>query len=144
LPLRPPLIAKVASCREFVAMRRMMNSVVFAALLLGSAIAGALPAASAAIQDGNWTVLIFTEKGDCDRGYSYDVKIANGHVSYQGAAAVNLAGTVASNGAVNVSIKLGEKGAIGRGRLSAKNGAGTWHGAGANGSCGGHWEAVRR
>ena len=83
-------------------------------------------------------------KGHCDRGYSYDVKIANGHVSYQGAAAVNLDGTVASNGAVNVSIKFGEKGANGSGHLSASNGAGTWRGAGADGSCVGRWEAVRR
>jgi hypothetical protein len=129
---------------EFVAMRRIVNRVVFATLLLGSVVYGALPAAAAAIQDGNWTVMIVTEKGNCDRGYSYDVTIANGHVSYQGAAPVNLNGTVASNGAVNVSIKLGDNGAVGRGHLSAKNGAGTWHGAGANGSCGGRWEAVRR
>ena len=44
-------------------MRRMLNTVAFAAVLLGSAIAGVPPAASAAIQDGNWTVLIITEKG---------------------------------------------------------------------------------
>jgi hypothetical protein len=125
-------------------MRRMMNSVAFAALLLGSAIAGAPPAAVAATQDGNWSVLIITEKGDCDRGYRYDVKIANGHVSYQGDAPVNLAGTVANNGAISVSIQAGEKGASGTGRLSASAGSGTWRGAGSNGSCTGRWEAERR
>ena len=125
-------------------MRRMMNSVAFAGLLLGSAIAGAPPAAVAATQDGNWSVLIITEKGDCDRGYRYDVRIANGHVSYQGDAPVNLAGTVASNGAISVSIKAGEKGASGTGRLSASSGTGTWRGVRSSGSCAGRWEAERR
>jgi hypothetical protein len=122
----------------------MMNLIIFAGLLLGTAVASALPAASAAIQDGNWSVLIITEKGDCDRGYRYEVKIANGQVSYRGEAPVNLAGTVASNGVVNVSIKSGEKGANGTGRLSANSGSGTWHGSGSNGSCAGRWEAERR
>ena len=128
-------------------MRRMMNSVIFARLAGRCGFAGALGAAGlrhAATQDGNWSVLIITEKGDCDRGYRYDVKIANGHVSYRGDAPVNLAGTVASNGAINVSIKAGEKGASGTGRLSASSGAGTWHGVGTSGSCAGHWEAERR
>ena len=48
------------------------------------------------------------------------MKVANGQVSYQGDAAVNLAGTVAPNGAVKVSIRLGDKGANGTGRLSDK------------------------
>jgi hypothetical protein len=144
--LRPqsPLIVKAAFYREFVAMRRMMSSIIFAALLLGLAIAGAPPAAVAGTQDGNWSVLIVTEKGDCDRGYRYNVKIANGQVSYQGDAAVNLAGTVAHNGAVNVSIKMGDKGANGSGRLTASSGSGTWHGIGSSGGCAGRWEAERR
>ena len=125
-------------------MRSVMNSMIFAGLLLGSAIAGAPPAAIAATPDGNWSVLIITEKGNCDRGYRYDVKIANGHVSYRGDAPVNLAGTVASNGAISVSIKAGEKGASGTGRLTASSGSGTWHGIGSSGSCAGRWEAERR
>ena len=125
-------------------MPRSIKSMIFAALLVGSATAGAPPAAVAATQDGNWSVLIITEKGDCDRGYRYDVKIANGNVSYQGAAPVDLAGTVASNGAISVSIKSGEKGASGTGRLSTSSGTGTWRGVGSSGSCAGRWEAERR
>ena len=45
-----------------------------------------------------------------------------------------IAGTVASDGAVSVSIKLGDKGATGTGHLSASSGAGTWHGIGSSGS----------
>ena len=75
-------------------------------------------------------MLIITEKGDCDRAYRYGVNVANGQVRYTGDAAVNMAGTVAPNGAVKVSIRLGDKGANGTGRLSAQAGTGTWHGAG--------------
>ena len=123
-------------------MRRVGNSALLAALLLAAA--ATPPAALAASQDGNWSVLIITEKGDCDRGYRYSVNVSNGRVSYQGDAAVNLTGTVATNGIVKVSIKLGEQGASGSGRLTGNAGAGTWHGIGSKGNCAGRWEAERR
>ncbi len=31
--------------------------------------------------DGLWSVLIVTEKGDCDRGYRYPIRIARGALS---------------------------------------------------------------
>ncbi len=106
--------------------------------------AAGTPAAVAAIHDGNWSVLIITEKGSCDRAYRYSVGVANGQVLYQGDAAVNFNGSVAPSGAVNVSIRLGDKGANGTGKLSATSGAGTWQGAGGAGECAGRWEAERR
>ena len=55
--------------------------------------------------------------------------------------AIDLAGTVAPDGAAKVSIKAGDKGASGTGRLSARTGAGIWRGIGTSGSCAGRWEA---
>jgi hypothetical protein len=124
-------------------MRRVINLVIFSALLAGAALVGSPPAAFAATQGGNWSVLIITDKGDCDRGYRYGLRVSNGRVSYRGDSAIDLAGTVASNGVVNVSIKLGDKGANGTGHLTASSGAGTWHGIGSSGTCAGHWEAER-
>jgi len=121
-------------------MRRVMNSI-FSAMLVGAALVGPSPAAFAAVHDGTWSVLIITEKGECDRGYRYEVKVANGQISYAGNAGVDMVGTVAPDGALKVSIKLGEKGASGIGRLSTHTGAGVWRGIGANGSCTGRWEA---
>ncbi len=95
-------------------------------------------AAFAAPQDGNWSVLVITEQGTCDRGYRYSVNVANGRVVYQGDAAVSL------NGAVKVSIKGGDKDASGTGRLSANTGSGTWRGSGSAGTCTGSREAERR
>jgi hypothetical protein len=125
-------------------MRRVMNSAVFSALLAGAAFAYPPSAAFAAAQDGTWSVLIITEKGECDAAYRYAVKIANGQVSYAGDASLDMAGTVAPNGAVKVSIRLGDKGANGTDRLSGQTGAGTWHGAGANTTCAGRWETEKR
>lgn len=115
-----------------------------AAAAAGFALATTTPAALAAIHDGNWSVLIITEKGSCDTAYRYSVGVANGQVRYEGESAVNFNGSVASNGAVNVTIRLGDKGANGTGKLSATSGAGTWRGAGGAGECAGRWEAERR
>jgi hypothetical protein len=120
-------------------MHRSVKSVFFSAILAGVALGA--PAAKAAVHDGIWSVLIVTEKGECDRGYRYEVKVANGHISYNGDAPINLAGTVAPDGATKVSIKAGEKGAAGTGRLAGRSGAGVWHGIGAAGACAGRWEA---
>jgi hypothetical protein len=107
-------------------MHRMMNSVIFSAFLAGAAWVGPSPAVFAAVRDGNWSVLIITEKGECDRGYHYEVKVANGRVSYRGDSGIDLAGSVAPDGSTKVSIKVG---------------AGVWRGVGANGSCAGRREA---
>ncbi|MBI2716717.1 MAG: hypothetical protein HYX37_20060 [Rhizobiales bacterium] len=128
-------------------MRHVRNSALFAALLLGLAglaSMGTPSEVSAAEVDGTWSVLIITEKGECDAAYRYAVKIANGQVSYAGDASVDMAGTVAPNGAVKVNLRLGDKGANGTGRLSGQAGTGTWHGAGSGSSCAGRWEAERR
>jgi hypothetical protein len=125
-------------------MRRAINSVFYFVLLAGVLVIRPAPAAIGAELDGTWSVLIITEKGDCDRAYRYAVKVANGRVSYQGDAAVDMAGTVTPNGAVKVSIRLGDKGANGTGHLSERGGTGTWHGAAANSTCAGRWEAERR
>ena len=54
---------------------------------------------------------------------------------------IDLAGRVAPDGAIKVSIKVGDKGASGTGHLSGRTGAGVWRGIGASGSCAGRWEA---
>ncbi len=127
-------------------MRRIVSSVIFAALLLGLVSVGTPRPALAAGYDGSWMVLIITEKGSCDRGYRYSLKVANGHVSYQGdAAGVNLSGTVTPAGVVKVNLKVGDQGAVAAGRLSAGSGVGTWHGASSGGNtCAGRWEAEKR
>jgi hypothetical protein len=123
---------------------RTIRLALVATFALGAAMAANPPAAHAATTDGSWNVLIITEKGSCDRSYSYNVDVANGRVNYSGSTAINLAGTVAPDGAVKVSIKAGNQGASGTGRLSGSAGTGTWRNHSSDGECAGRWEAVRR
>jgi hypothetical protein len=94
--------------------------------------------------DGNWSVLIVTDSGPCDRGYRYGLSIRNGRVFYEGSAAVNVDGRVSNTGAVRVRVWAGSQSANGAGRLSRTYGSGTWRGAGSASSCAGTWTAERR
>jgi len=121
-----------------------MKRLIGACLLLGAAIVIAPAAAPAANAfDGAWSVVIVTDKGGCDRGYRYDIQVANGQVRYSGDSSVRLAGSVAADGDVKVSLSVGKSTANGAGRLSATSGSGTWRGNGDSGPCSGHWEAER-
>jgi hypothetical protein len=124
-------------------MRHVIRPALIAGVLLSTLLVSQ-PALSNAVHDGNWTVLVITEKGKCDRGYRYEIKVVDGHVHYAGTAAVNLDGTVTPTGVVSVSIRAGDQGADGTGRLSDASGAGTWRGRGSSGACIGRWEAERR
>ena len=93
--------------------------------------------------DGNWSVVIITDRGDCDRAYRYPIQILDGIVRYIGDV-VNLSGKVANNGAVAVALSRGPQHAAGRGKLSRTSGAGTWRGASPTARCSGRWEAERR
>jgi len=111
--------------------------------VLALALAAAVPA-QASPHDGKWSVLIITEKGNCDQAYRYEVAVDDGKLSYAGREQVNLSGTVAGNGAVKVNIRLGEQGATGSGKLAGASGTGTWQGTGNAGACAGRWEAEKR
>jgi hypothetical protein len=127
-------------------MRHAVTAMLFGALLLAIASLGEPSPALADAFDGNWSVVVVTDRGVCDRAYRYSVHVENGQGRYNGdAKGVNLADTVAPNGLVNVSIRLRDRGAEGNGRISATVGAGHWHGNGPNNTtCAGTWEAERR
>jgi hypothetical protein len=108
----------------------------------------AVPAGSAPISagkagfDGQWSVLIVTEKGTCDRAYRYPIKIENGSVGYAGSASFTVSGQIGDNGAVTVTVARGSQSAKGTGRMSGTDGSGTW--TAGSGDCSGTWSAERR
>ncbi len=106
--------------------------------------ANSAPVARTANYDGNWSVLIVTSSGQCDRGYRYGVTIRGGRVFYEGGAPVNVDGAVSGNGAVQVRLSAGSQRASGAGRLGSSSGGGTWRGESSSGSCAGTWTAERR
>jgi hypothetical protein len=87
-----------------------------------------------------WSVSIVTEKGDCDRGYRYPVRISNGTLANGGDTMFTITGKVAGTGAVTVTVSAAGRSATGSGRLAGNIGTGSWSG----GSCSGSWSAERR
>ncbi len=105
-----------------------------------AAFAWAAPAAAATDYDGEWSVVIVTKRGDCERAYRAPVTIYNGSFVNVGVNMVDLSGRVRSDGRLTVRVNRGEKSAFGSGRLTMRSGAGSWKG----GTCAGTWTAVRR
>jgi hypothetical protein len=128
--------------------RRTVNGMVAAATIAGSVcLAAAALAASTQsngamprYHDGLWSVSIVTERGDCDRGYRYPIRITNGMLTNPGDQVFTITGKVAPTGAIVVTVSAGNKSATGTGRLAGDIGAGSWTG----GSCSGSWTAERR
>lgn len=120
--------------------------------LAGLLALAAIPDASAAAKakrtsggfDGLWSVLIITEKGTCDRGYRYAVRIKGGRVGHADPAgsSFRISGNVAGSGAARVSVVRGDQSASGTGRLTRDSGAGRW--TSSKGECSGIWQAERR
>lgn len=90
--------------------------------------------------DGLWTVSIVTEKGDCDPGYRYPVRISNGLLANAGDTNFSITGKVVPTGAITVTVSGAGKSAVGNGRLAGDMGNGSWIG----GACSGSWTAERR
>jgi hypothetical protein len=90
--------------------------------------------------DGLWSVSIVTQKGDCDPGYRYPVRITNGTLFNAGDSNFTVSGKVGATGAITVTVSAAGKSATGSGRLAGDAGGGLW----AGGSCSGTWTAERR
>jgi len=123
---------------HFTKPRFAMHALMLAALLGAPALA--VQAQAKTNFDGNWSVVIITERGSCDRSYRYPVKINDGAVGYAGEASFNVSGRVNPKGKVTVTVSRGDRRASGSGQLSATSGGGSWSG----GECSGTWQAERR
>ena len=93
--------------------------------------------------DGNWSVEVITQQGDCDKAYRYPVTIQGGRVRYGGPEAFNASGSVSADGRVQGSISRGSDRANVSGRLSGSSGSGTWTASGGR-TCSGRWNADKR
>jgi hypothetical protein len=100
----------------------------------------ATPTRALPAYDGLWSVSIVTEKGDCDRGYRYPIRITRGVLSNGGDTGFTIAGNVGPTGVIRVTVSHGSASATGVGRLAGNMGSGSWIG----GSCLGTWSAERR
>jgi hypothetical protein len=121
---------------------RKLGGVVTAAAIAAALVATIPFAARAANSyDGNWTVTIYTQAGNCPSSLRYAVRVARGRV-YGDDQSYDVNGSVAPNGATRVTVSQQGQSASGTGRLSANTGAGRWHTS--TGQCYGQWTAARR
>jgi hypothetical protein len=120
--------------------RNSIRSVALFAFVAASATIATTSTFAVPAYDGLWSVSIVTEKGTCDRGYRYPIRISNGVLANAGDVAVNIAGKVMPTGAITVVVSAAGKSANGSGRLSGNLGEGSWTG----GDCSGTWTAERR
>jgi hypothetical protein len=119
---------------------RLTRSLAFALVAASATLAASTSNAAAPRYDGLWSVSIVTEKGDCDRGYRYPVRINHGVLVNGGSDPFTISGRVAPSGAITVTVSHGDQSATGAGRLAGDEGEGHWSG----GSCSGTWSAERR
>ena len=124
--------------------RRASSAIAATIAIAGTMAASALLASTASLAvpryDGLWSVSIVTEKGGCDRGYRYPIRISNGLLANAGSDAFTITGKVGGTGAITVTVSGGGRSASGSGRLAGNMGTGSWSG----GSCSGSWTAERR
>jgi hypothetical protein len=123
---------------------RWLSAIAAAITVAGTILASAIIASTATLAvpryDGLWSVSIVTEKGDCDRGYRYPIRISNGILANAGDSAFTITGRVGGTGAITVTVSAAGRSATGSGRLAGNMGTGSWTGA----SCSGSWTAERR
>ena len=94
--------------------------------------------------DGDWSVLITTQRGACEPAVRYGVQINNGLVSSPNSGPAAVQGRVSPRGDVRERPGLGNEWASGSGRLDITRGGGEWQGQGSSGVCYGTWLAERR
>jgi hypothetical protein len=134
-----PSVTSATGMTSMTALRNRLAVCAFAAACATLA-TSATSNAAAPRYDGVWSVSIITEKGDCDRGYRYPIRISNGILANGGSDPFTITGNVTASGAIVVTVSAGTKSANGSGRLAGNIGAGHWQG----GACSGSWSAERR
>jgi hypothetical protein len=123
-----------------------MRHIFFAAAVFAAACisgAGQAQAQGANKFDGNWSIEVVSEKGDCGV-YRWPVIVQNGRARYGGPENFTVSGQIAANGAVSGVISRGQDRANVRGRLSGGWGSGTWTASGGSRTCSGRWNGEKR
>jgi hypothetical protein len=124
-------------------LRPIFAAIIAAALMAASSVPSEAVARAplANAYDGQWSVVIYTLRGDCDRALRYSLQIVGGQVQTQNPG-YQAAGMVQGSGAIRVVVRQGGRYASGSGRLSGNRGRGYWRID--HGQCSGQWTAERR
>jgi hypothetical protein len=92
--------------------------------------------------DGQWSVVVYTSSGPCDRSFRFSGQIVNGEISYA-YSNIQVNGRVEPSGATHVQVVAGGAHGEAHGHMTATSGSGTWSGQGPDGRCAGTWIVTR-
>ena len=121
------------------------NSIVAIAAISTLATVALAPTSASAMRggfDGDWSVVIMTQRGACSTGVRFGVDIRKG--VFYSSGSFDTRGSVSGNGATRVRVSAGGQSASASGRLFGNSGSGTWRGVSSDGPCSGNWSASRR
>ena len=90
--------------------------------------------------DGTWIVSLLTQKGDCDRSISSQVRVRDGRIEEQRLFA-SITGGIAPTGAVALKVVRGSEAITASGTISGQQARGSWISPSRN--CSGNWTAMR-
>ncbi len=112
-------------------------------ILLIAAFAALPGAAMAGPFDGNWSVMVTSEYGECDRRFNVPIAVRSGHVAYRGRFRSEAHGRVGSNGRVKLVFRHSDQVVNATGTLHSPTfGNGGWKSKTLQ--CSGTWIARRR
>ena|SRR5215207_3836246 len=120
-----------------------MRSAIPAAVVLAAALVSGAAQAQTTKFDGNWSVEVVTQKGECGV-YRWPIIVQNGRARYGGPEDFTVSGTIQGNGSISGVISRGQDRANVRGKLSGGWGTGTWVAGGGSRNCTGRWTAEKR
>ena len=110
------------------------------AAVLSSVLLAAAP--SAATFDGFWAVDVIVQKGSCQDGFSFPIRVSDGTIVYNGQVQIVVTGKIAPNGQVDAVFNRNNQALRASGRVNQDSGAGTW--SAPSRDCGGRWEARKQ
>jgi hypothetical protein len=108
--------------------------------MLALSLAGAASASAAGSFDGQWSVQLTTQHGDCDPSYSWSVAVTDGRISDAGMF-MQAAGAIDRRGRVQIRIIHGSDVVAASGRVSGEFARGAW--LSPTRQCSGAWSAQR-
>ena len=115
------------------------RSTIALAFALGLATIPAQTSFAATPFDGQWSVRITAESGQCPAGYTVPIRVSNGRVSYSGPFNAKANGKIGANGALQVSFAHSKDVVNARGSVTGRVGRGSWKSPTKN--CRGTWVA---
>lgn len=99
------------------------------------------PAPASGPHDGQWEVAVEVQRGACDQGFVFPIRVEDGAIRYVGEIDITATGKVGRDGRLNVRFTRQAESVSVSGRLTGGSGSGVW--TAPSRDCAGRWQARR-